>query len=53
MTRTFTCILCPNGCEITVEHENKQVLSCTGNQCDKGSEYVTQELLDPRVISFL
>ena len=48
MTRTFTCILCPNGCEITVEHENKQVLSCTGNKCDKGKEYVTQELQDPR-----
>ena len=48
MTRTFTCILCPNGCEITVEHENKQVLSCTGNQCKKGLEYVTQELQDPR-----
>ena len=48
LTRNFTCILCPNGCEITVEHENKQVLSCTGNQCKKGLAYVTQELQDPR-----
>ncbi len=48
MTRTFTCILCPNGCEITVEHQDKEILSCQGNQCKKGLEYVTQELQDPR-----
>ena len=48
MTRVFTCILCPNGCEITVEHEDKKLLSCEGNRCDKGLEYVTQELQDPR-----
>ena len=48
MTRTFTCILCPNGCEITVEHQDKEILSCQGNQCKNGLEYVTQELQDPR-----
>ena len=48
LTRIFTCILCPNGCEITVEHEDKQILSCTGNQCKNGLAYVTQELQDPR-----
>ena len=48
LNRTFTCILCPNGCEITVEHENKQILSCVGNQCKNGVAYVTQELQDPR-----
>ena len=48
LNRTFTCILCPNGCEITVEHENKQIISCTGNQCKNGLAYVTQELQDPR-----
>lgn len=48
LTRTFTCILCPNGCEITVEHQDKEILSCQGNQCKKGLEYVTQELQDPR-----
>ena len=48
MFRTFTCILCPNGCEITVEHKDGQVLSCTGNLCDNGVKYVKQELLDPR-----
>ena len=48
MTRTFTCILCPNGCAITVEHEGGAISACTGNQCDNGRRYVEQELLDPR-----
>ena len=48
MTRVYTCILCPNSCEITVDYEGKQLLSCAGNKCDKGQEYVTQELCDPK-----
>ena len=48
MTKTYTCILCPNGCEITVEHEGKEFLSCTGNLCPNGEKYVKQELTDPR-----
>ncbi len=48
MKRTFTCIVCPNGCEIEAEYESAQVLSVTGNLCPKGETYVTQELIDPR-----
>lgn len=48
MTRVYTCILCPNSCEITVEHEGKTVCSTQGNKCDKGLAYVTQELTDPK-----
>ena len=48
MKRTFTCIVCPNGCEIETEYEETQVLSVTGNLCPKGRTYVTQELVDPR-----
>lgn len=48
MTRVYTCILCPNSCEITVEYEGKTVLNTQGNKCDKGCEYVTQELTDPK-----
>ena len=25
MTRTFTCIVCPNGCEITAEYEGAKI----------------------------
>ena len=48
MRRTFTYIVCPNGCEIEAEYEGIQVLSVTGNLCPKGKTYVTQELIDPR-----
>ena len=48
MTRVYTCILCPNSCEITMEYEGKQVLRTEGNKCDKGHDYVTQELTDPK-----
>ena len=48
MKRTFTCIVCPNGCEMEAEYEGTSVLSVTGNLCPKGAAYVTQELVDPR-----
>jgi len=47
MKRTFTCIVCPNGCEIEAEYEGTQVLSVTGNLCARGKTYVTQELVAP------
>lgn len=48
MTRMYTCILCPNSCEIAVDYEGKIVFNTQGNKCDKGKEYVTQELIDPK-----
>lgn len=48
MKRTYTCIVCPNGCEIEAEYAGGAVLSVTGNLCPKGKDYVTQELADPR-----
>ena len=48
MTRTFTCIVCPNGCEITAEYEGARVGAITGAACPKGEDYVRQELTDPR-----
>lgn len=48
MKRMFTCIVCPNGCEIDAEYEGAEVLAVTGNLCPKGRDYVVQELVDPR-----
>ncbi len=48
MKRTFTCIVCPNGCEIEAEYEGTDVRGVTGNLCPKGKDYVVQELVDPR-----
>lgn len=43
--KTFTCIVCPNGCEITASGDAEDV---SGALCAKGKEYVHQELTDPR-----
>ena len=48
LNRVYTCILCPNSCEISVEYEGTNVLHVEGNKCDKGREYVIQELTDPK-----
>ena len=48
MTREFTCIICPNGCEIEAQIQNGVLVSMTGHTCPKGEAYVKQELTDPR-----
>lgn len=45
--RTFTCVICPNGCEMTCR-ESSGAPEVEGALCDKGKEYVRQELTDPR-----
>ena len=43
----ITCINCPVGCRLTVEMENGQVVSVTGNTCPRGVTYARQECVDP------
>ena len=43
----ITCINCPVGCRLTVELENGQVVSVTGNTCPRGAVYAKQECVDP------
>ena len=47
-SRTFVCIVCPNGCTIEAQYEDDKIYSITGNKCKKGVDYVRQELIDPR-----
>lgn len=54
MLRTFTCIMCPQGCDITAElgeaggnPGDQEILSISGNKCPKGKAYVTQEIVAP------
>lgn len=48
MKREFTCIICPNGCDITVcMEENGTISSVEGHTCKRGEEYVRQELTHP------
>lgn len=49
MIREFVCVLCPNGCELTVElDENANILQLEGATCQRGGEYVQQELFAPQ-----
>lgn len=45
--RNLTCIGCPLGCSITVEMENGEILSVTGNTCKRGDEYARREVTNP------
>lgn len=48
MKKKFTCIVCPNGCEIEAEVLHGQVTAVTGQLCLRGEQYVRQELTAPR-----
>lgn len=48
MKKQFTCIVCPNGCEMEAEIENGKMVSMIGNLCPRGEQYVCQELTAPR-----
>ncbi|MFI3250383.1 MAG: DUF1667 domain-containing protein [Eubacteriales bacterium] len=48
MLREFTCIICPNGCEIEAEVDGTTLQSMEGALCKRGETYVKQELTDPQ-----
>ena len=43
MKKTFTCIVCPVGCKLFVDGD-----TITGNRCQRGFNYATQEIKDPK-----
>ena len=47
MLREFTCIMCPQGCDIQVKLEEETIAEVSGNRCPRGREYVTQEIENP------
>ncbi len=50
MKTTLTCIECPMGCPLTVEHANGKILFVIGNGCARGKIYATDEVICPRRI---
>lgn len=42
----LTCIVCPNGCRLTVDGEGGD-LKVTGAQCKKGTAFAEAELTNP------
>lgn len=47
MKRELTCVACPLGCSISVEYNEKEVLSVTGNTCKRGEAYAKTEVTNP------
>ncbi len=47
-TRAFTCIGCPIGCPLQLEHEGLEITEVTGHGCNRGAKYARQEFTDPR-----
>lgn len=48
MERKLTCIICPLGCELTVQTEDKKVLDVKGNTCPRGKVYAENECTNPQ-----
>ncbi|WP_028321927.1 DUF1667 domain-containing protein [Desulfatiglans anilini] len=49
-TKQLTCVICPNGCELTIAYEETPavvVKEVSGHTCDKGLAWAEQELLNP------
>lgn len=46
-TRNLTCIGCPLGCSLSVQIENEQVVSVSGNTCPRGDSYARKEVTNP------
>ena len=47
MVKELVCVNCPVGCRLTVEVENDQVISVSGNSCPRGEEYAKSECIRP------
>ena len=47
MVKELICVNCPVGGRLTVEVENDQVISVSGNSCPRGEEYAKSECIRP------
>lgn len=45
--KEITCIICPNGCHVTVTQKPDGTLDIEGATCKRGVEYATDEFLSP------
>lgn len=48
MNKEFICIRCPKGCIINVELDGTEIISMQGQTCNRGKEYVSEEITLPK-----
>lgn len=46
-TRELTCIVCPRGCQLSVELDGDKVVGVSGNICSRGFKYAEAECTHP------
>lgn len=52
MKKSIICTSCPLGCNISVEHDDKVIISVAGNACKRGAVYAQKEVFAPeRVVT--
>lgn len=44
--KKITCIVCPNGCKLTITEKNEELL-VEGNKCKRGIEFGINEIKNP------
>ena len=44
----YTCIGCPIGCPLQLEHNGDKIEEISGYSCHRGAKYARQEFTDPR-----
>ena len=47
MKRELTCIVCPKGCQMSVEIKDGQIVEITGFTCPRGKQYAIDECTHP------
>ncbi|MBU1044970.1 MAG: DUF1667 domain-containing protein [Candidatus Omnitrophica bacterium] len=47
MNKKIICTQCPKGCVLTIDLQNNQIISITGNECPKGQDYANSEIKNP------
>lgn len=45
--KEMICIICPLGCRLRVDDNNKEDIKVTGNGCNRGIAYAKSEILNP------
>ena len=48
MQENLICTICPIGCELTVDHDDREIKGVEGNRCKRGPEYARVEVFHPR-----
>ena len=46
--KQYTCIGCPIGCPLQLQHNGDEIKEISGHECDRGAKYARQEFTDPR-----